>query len=147
MAEFSKLQIKEKITNLLFQQKLAVLATRDEKRTHSSLIAFAYTKDLKYIIFATSKDTIKYENIQKYPHISLLVDNRKNSQKDFEDAVALTVMAKGTTIEKQVYLDLYLARFPDLKEFLEDPQTALILLKVQKYMYVFRFQEIVELKM
>jgi len=147
LAEFSKLQIREKITNLLFQQKLAVLATRDEKRTYSSLIAFAYTKDFKYIIFATSKDTIKYENIQKYPHISLLVDNRKNIQKDFEDAVALTVMAKGTTIEKQVYLDLYLARFPDLKEFLEDPQTALILLKVQKYMYVFRFQEIVELKM
>ena len=147
MAEFNKLQLRKEIADLLSKQKLAVLASWDEKRPHSSLVAFAYTEDLKFILFATRKDTRKYQNIQKHPHISLLVDNRKNSQKDFENAVALTIIAKGEKIKKQTYSNLYLARFPDLKEFLENPETTLILLKVQQYIYVHRFQEVLEFKM
>ncbi|MDD4363062.1 MAG: pyridoxamine 5'-phosphate oxidase family protein [Atribacterota bacterium] len=146
MSENSKLQLREKITDLLSNQKLAVLATRGKKQPHGSLVAFAYSKDLQFIIFATAKDTIKYDNIQKYPLISLLVDNRKNNLKNFEDAVALTIIAKGETVGKQPFSELYLARFPDLREFLEDPRTALILLKVQKYIYVQRFNEIQNLK-
>ncbi len=147
MAELNKLELRKKISDLLSEQKLAVLATWDEKRPHSSLIAYAYTEDLKFILFTTRKDTRKYQNIQKHPHISLLVDNRKNSQKDFENAVALTIIAKGEEINKQTYSNLYLARFPDLKEFLGNTETALILLKVQRYMYVHRFQEVLEFKM
>jgi heme iron utilization protein len=147
LAEFNKLELRKKISGLLSEQKLATLATRDEKNPYNTLVAFTFTEDLKFILFATGKDTRKYQNILRYPYVSLLIDNRTNDNKDFKDAVALTILAKVKQSEKQTYLYLYLNRFPDLKEFLENPQTALVLLEIQQYIYVYRFQEILELKM
>ncbi len=147
MAELNNIQLRQKIADLLSKEKLAVLATWDEKQPYNTLVAYIFTEDLKSILFATRKDTKKYQNIAKYPYVSLLIDNRTNNKKDFKDAVALTVRAKAKQIEKQAYLNLYLNRFPDLKEFLEDPQTALVLLEIQQYIYVYRFQEVLELKM
>jgi len=147
LAQFNKLELRKKISDLLSEQKLAALATRNEKDPYITLVAFTFTEDLKFILFATGKDTRKYQNILIYPYVSLLIDNRANDNKDFKDAVALTIMAKVKQSEKQTYLRLYLNRFPDLKEFLENPQTALVLLEIHQYMYVYRFQEVLELKM
>jgi len=147
LAELNNMQLRQKIANLLSKEKLAVLASWDGKQPYNNLVAYIFTEDLKSILFATRKDTIKYQNISKYPFVSMLIDNRTNDKKDFQDAVALTVSAKAKPIEKQAFINLYLNRFPGLKEFLEDPQTALILLEIQQYIYVFRFQEVLELKM
>ena len=141
------MQLRQKIADLLSKEKLAVLASWDGKQPYNTLVAYIFTEDLKSIFFATREDTEKYQNIAKYPYVSLLIDNRTNEKKDFNDAVALTVIAKAKQIEKQAYLNLYLNRFPDLKEFLENPQTALVLLEIQQYIYVSRFQEVLELKM
>ena len=147
MAELNNMQLRQKIADLLSKEKLAVLASWDGKQPYNTLVAYIFTEDLKSILFATRKDTKKYQNIAKYPYVSLLIDNRTNDKKDFKDAVALTVSAKAKQIEKQAYFNLYLNRFPDLKEFLENPQTALILLEIQQYIYVQRFQEVLELNM
>ena len=149
MAELNNMKLRQKITDLLSKEKLAVLATWDEKQPYTTLVAYIFTEDLKSILFATRKDTRKYQNIAKYPYVSLLIDNRTNDKKDFQDAVALTVRAKAKQIEieKQAYLNLYLNRFPDLRDFLEDPQTALVLLEIQQYIYVHKFQKVLELKM
>lgn len=146
MPQLSDLQLRKKITGLLSEQKLAALATRDKMYPYNTLVAFTFTEDLKYIIFATGKDTRKYQNILKYPYISLLIDNRKNDQEDFNHAIALTVKAKGKKAEKQYYADLYLERFPELKDFLENPQTELVLLEIQEFIYVYKFQKTLILK-
>jgi len=147
LAELNNIKLRQKIADLLSKEKLAVLASWDGKQPYNTLVAYIFTEDLKSILFATRKDTIKYQNMTKYPYVSLLIDNRTNDKKDFQDAVALTVSAKAKPIEKQAYLNLYLHRFPDLRKFLEDPQTAIILLEIQQYIYVQRFQEVLELKM
>jgi len=147
LAKLNNMQLRQKIADLLSKEKFTVLASWDGKQPYNNLVAYIFTEDLKSILFATRKDTEKYQNIATYPYVSLLIDNRTNDKKDFKDAVALTVSAKAKTIEKQAYFNLYLNRFPDLKEFLEDPQTALILLEIQQYIYVHRFQEVLELKM
>ena len=147
MAELNNMQLRQKIADLLCKEKLAVLASWDGKQPYNTLVAYIFTEDLKSIFFATREDTKKYQNIVKYPYVSLLIDNRTNDKKDFKDAVALTVSAKAKPIEKQAYVNLYLNRFPDLKEFLEDPQTVLVLLETQQYIYVHRFQEVIELRM
>jgi len=147
LAELNNIQLRQKIADLLSKEKFAVLASWDGKQPYNTLVAYIFTENLKSILFATRKDTKKYQNIAKYPYVSMLIDNRTNDKKDFKDAVALTVSAKAKPIEKQAYFNLYLNRFPDLKEFLENPQTALILLEIQQYIYVQRFQEVLELKM
>jgi nitroimidazol reductase NimA-like FMN-containing flavoprotein (pyridoxamine 5'-phosphate oxidase superfamily) len=45
----------EKLENLLQSQRFAVIATQDEREPYTNLVAFIHSKDLKQIIFATSK--------------------------------------------------------------------------------------------
>ena len=140
------LQLKNKIKELLDQQKLGVLATQGEKYPYNSLVAYAFSEDLRYIFFATMKHTRKYDNIMKHHYVSMLIDSRTNDVTDFKDAVALTVMAKMENTTLLEYRGLYLNRFPHLKDFIEDPNTTIMTLKVDKYIYVQRFQEVLELE-
>jgi uncharacterized pyridoxamine 5'-phosphate oxidase family protein len=139
------LQLKNKIKVLLDQQKLGVLATQGEKYPYNTLVAYAFSEDLRYIFFATMKHTRKYNNIMRHHHVSMLIDSRTNDVTDFEDAVALTVMGKMVNTTPLEYKGLYLNRFPHLKDFIEDPNTTIMTLKIDKYIYVQRFQEVLEL--
>jgi uncharacterized protein YhbP (UPF0306 family) len=139
------LQLKNKIKELLEQQKLGVLATQGEKYPYNTLVAYAFSEDLRYIFFATRKHTRKYNNIMKHHHVSMLIDSRTNNVTDFEDAVALTVIAKMESTTLLEHRGLYLNRFLHLKDFIEDPATTIMTLKIDKYIYVQRFQEVLEL--
>ena len=139
------LQLKNKIKELLDQQKFGVLATQGEKYPYNTLVAYAFSEDLRYIFFATMKHTRKYNNIMKHHHVSMLIDSRTNDIADFKDAVALTIMGKMANNTSLEYRGLYLNRFPNLKGFIEDPNTTIITLKIDKYIYVQRFQEVLEL--
>jgi len=139
------LQLKNKIKKLLEQQKLGVLATQGEKYPYNTLVAYAFSEDLRYIFFATRKHTRKYNNIMKHHHVSMLIDSRTNNVTDFEDAVALTVIAKMESTTLLEHRGLYLNRFLHLKDFIEDPATTIMTLKIDKYIYVQRFQEVLEL--
>ena len=81
----------------------------------------------------------------KRHHVSILIDSRTNDVTDFKDAVALTVMGKMVNITPLEYRSLYLNRFPHLKDFIEDTNTTIMTLKIDKYIYVQRFQEVLEL--
>lgn len=139
------LQLKNKIKELLEQQKLAVLATQGKNYPYNTLVAYAFSEDLRYIFFATRKHTRKYNNIMKHHHVSMLIDSRTNNVTDFEDAVALTVIAKMESTTLLEHRGLYLNRFLHLKDFIEDPATTIMTLKIDKYIYVQRFQEVLEL--
>lgn len=145
--EENTLELKDKIRKLMSEQTLAVLATLDVGYPYHSLVAYLYTEDLKFILFATMVNTNKYHNIQNNPMVSMLIDNRNNDGKDFEDAVALTITGKTKVYKKEKYFQHYIHRFPFLKKFLENTQTVLIQLKVDRYLYVQNFQEVLELKM
>jgi len=138
-------QLKNKIKELLDQQKLGVLATQGGKYPYNTLVAYTFSEDLRYIFFATSKHTRKYDNIMKHHYVSILIDSRTNDFNDFEDAVALTVMGKMVNTTPLEHEGLFLNRFPHLKNFIEDPDTTIITLKIDKYIYVQRFQEVLEL--
>jgi nitroimidazol reductase NimA-like FMN-containing flavoprotein (pyridoxamine 5'-phosphate oxidase superfamily) len=144
--ERSILQLKNKIKELLDQQILGVLATQGEKYPYNTLVAYAFSEDLRYIFFATRKHTRKYNNIMKHHYVSILIDSRTNDVTDFKDAVALTVMGKMVNTTPLEYRELYLNRFPHLKDFIEDPNNTIMTLKMDKYIYVQRFQEVLELE-
>jgi hypothetical protein len=80
--------------------------------------------------------------------VSILIDSRSNRVEDFKDAMALTVLGNAHEAEgeeKERLSGLYLARHPHLKEFLMDPDCALMVLEVERYIMVIRFQQVMEL--
>jgi len=140
-------QIKKEIFRILASQQLGVLATYGSEYPYTTLIAYAFTDDLKYVLFATTRNTRKYANIQNNPNISMLIDNRTNRAVDFSNAQALTVLGKAEEIsddEKPKYTTIYLQRHPYLKEFVMNPDCALMRIQSHKYILVRRFQESIE---
>jgi nitroimidazol reductase NimA-like FMN-containing flavoprotein (pyridoxamine 5'-phosphate oxidase superfamily) len=129
------IKLDELIKQLLASQKLAVLSTQDEGHPYLNLVAFAVSPDFKTAIFVTDKKTRKYQNMVKNPLVSLLVDNRKNQVTDFEEASALTLIGSADVLEDKssqmgnVFLDKHL----NLSDFLNDPQKALIKVKITDY--------------
>ena len=143
----SEKEVQEKIRALLSSQRLAVLSTQRDGQPYSSLMAFAFTDDLKNIVIATGRSTRKHQNIVQECRVSLLVDNRSNSDDDFSTATALTVLGKVQHIEeaeRPSYEKLYLSRHPSLENFLASSSTALLRVRVSHYLLVSRFQSVME---
>ena len=146
MTETEK-NMQKQINNLFASQQLAVLSTQRDGQPYSSLMAFAYTPDLKNIVVATGKSTRKHQNIVQESRVSLLIDNRSNSEDDFHAAMALTVLGKAQLIkdaERPEYMELYLGRHPYLEKFLTSPTTAFLKIAVYHYLLVSRFQNVME---
>lgn len=139
--------MQEKILQLLKDQKLAVLSTQRNGQPYSSLMAYAFTSDLKNILVATGKSTRKHQNIIQESRVSLLIDNRANSENDFHAAMALTVLGKAKIIEdteREDYLELYRERHPYLEKFLDSPSTAFFRIMTYHYLLVTHFQSVME---
>jgi len=141
----------KKMLNDLFElQKLAVLATHSKGQPYASLMAFAATKNLKNIIFATTRSTRKFANLTADHRVALLIDNRSNAESDFHKAVAVTVtgtVAEVASRDRKRFARLYRAKHPHLEDFVESPTCALLRMNVQTYYIVSRFQNVVELHM
>lgn len=140
-------EIENTIRTLLGERGLMVLSTIMKEAPHQGLVAAAAADDLKTIVFTTPNYTRKYENIQKNPGVSLLADNRTNTEKDFMDCTALTIRGKAFIADEEYekqYHDLYLERHPYMEEFLEAPSSALIVVRVSLYTLVSSFQRVRE---
>ena len=140
--------VRRDINEMLNSQRLGVLATYGSEYPYTSIVGFVATDDLSCILFATFRDTRKYRNIMADPHVSILMDNRSNKVEDFSNAQALTILGTAREVcnnQKNELMDLYLQRNPYLRDFVSDPNCALIQVKVDKYILVSRFQEVMEL--
>ncbi len=143
-------QVKRDTRDMLSSQQLGVLATYGSEYPYTTIVGFVATDDLRHIVFATFRDTRKYGNIQANPRASMLIDSRSNRVEDFSDAQALTILGTAEELcedEKHDFTSLYLQRYPHLRDFISDPNCALMKIKVHKYILVSRFQEVVELDM
>jgi nitroimidazol reductase NimA-like FMN-containing flavoprotein (pyridoxamine 5'-phosphate oxidase superfamily) len=128
-------------------QRSAVLATTENGQPYLSLMAFAATSDLQYLLVATYRVTRKYRNIEADPRVALLVDNRSNQPSDTEQSMAVTALGRAKEVEateKNQFLRIYLAKHPHLEKFVSSPECALIEVKVERYFVVNNFQEIRE---
>ena len=116
-------------------QYFAVLNTVGEGQPYSNLVAFAIAEDLKSLVFVTERDTRKYRNIKANNSISLLIDNRSNRPSDIVQAVAITVIGKAIeeSNKKGNLLAIFLKRHPQLQQFVDNPNSALILVTVSEY--------------
>jgi len=134
MQESSQLQ--GLLRELFASQKFAALATEDSGKPHNCLVAFATTDDLRNLLFTTSRDTSKYRNILAESRVAILVDSRSNQDSDFRKAIAVTATgrakeAKGK--ERDRLLGIYLAKHPQLADFSNASENALVKVEIENY--------------
>ena len=137
------------IRGLFDSQRLAVLATQKNDQPYASLMLFAATPDLKEIVFLTPDTTRKYDNLVHNPKVAILINNTTNEAEDIYRAVSVTATGIAHVIkheEKDKFLALYLNRHPHLKPFSDSPTTALVSIKVDRYVLVSQFQNVVEIQ-
>lgn len=135
------------IRDLLAGQRLGVLATQRDGRSHASLVAFAFSDDMTSVLFATGRATRKYENCQQKDEVALLVDDRGQGEADFHRASAVSVHGQACEVPADLrkrYEDLFLERHPYLADFLAAPTCALMRIQVKRFSLVTRFQEVTE---
>ena len=130
------------VSRLLTSQRLAVMASYGDNQPYTSLVAFAASADLRAIYFATSRATRKFANLSKCARVSMLIDNRSNRQRDFQQGIAATALGSVSEVEKIEAAELYLRKHPHLKDFIDSPDTALLRIRVERYYVVSRFQDV-----
>lgn len=127
-------------------QSFGVLATNDKGQPYTSIISFAITPDLKKVIFATPRETLKFKNILNTKKVSILIDNRSNIRGKLMATEAITIMGEARHVLKgKVRNDLaaiFLKKHPDLEEFVQSDSTALIAVKIAHCVHVGKFQTI-----
>ena len=122
------------IKKVLNNQYFAVLASVEQGQPYSNLVAFAAAEDLKSLFFITNRNTRKYKNIQANNRVSLLIDNRTNQPADLSKALAITVIGSASTEKANNYQrSVFLAKNPNLREFISSPDNAFIVVSVDEY--------------
>jgi nitroimidazol reductase NimA-like FMN-containing flavoprotein (pyridoxamine 5'-phosphate oxidase superfamily) len=124
----------------------AVLATDAAGQPYTSLVAYALTPDMKRVLFATPKATRKYRNILKNPRVSLLIDTRTNTLKDYMKAESVTILGNARPLRRgKTWANLsamFLRKHPKLERIMHSPETALMFVEITTYIHVTKFQSV-----
>ena len=132
----------------MFAQRLATLSTCGaEGHPYASLIAFDAAADLSGVVFATSRATRKFANLEHNARAAMLVENARNRQSDIYEAMAVTILgtvAELTGANQEEALGRYIEKHPHLAGFARAPSTAVLRLEVEVYYLVNRFQKVME---
>ena len=122
------INIENFIRSLLESESFAVLSTQGDGQPYSSLICFAYSDDLKKLVFATPVDTRKFNLIIKSDRVSILVDNRSNNPESLNQISAVTITGKASILkdndESQKCSQLLIKSHPYLEGFVKAPTTS-----------------------
>jgi len=136
------------VKDVLSEQNLGVLATTGKEYPYTTLISFIMIEDGLHIIFSTMRQTRKYKNIVKHPKVSILVSTSKNNIDDFKDAVSITLLGTASITEgeeREKAQKVFLGKFPFLEDFVSDPSSELIRVRIEKAIVVTRFQNVREI--
>jgi nitroimidazol reductase NimA-like FMN-containing flavoprotein (pyridoxamine 5'-phosphate oxidase superfamily) len=129
-------------------QMHAVLATDSEGQPYTSLIAYALTPDMKKVVFATPRATRKFKNILKNRLVSLLIDTRSNTERDYMDAESVTILGNAYSLRRGKKLsdlaEILKKKHPELIEFIDSPETAIVCIEISQCIHVTRFQSVSE---
>ena len=138
------------LRELLDGQLLGVLGTQGQGAPYTSLVGFAATADLGYLLFATGRATRKHANLVADMRASMLIDNRTNTPKDFTHAAAATAVGAVEEVaedEAEAFDALFLGKLPHLESFVRSPSCARLRIRVSSYLVVTRFQDVVEVRL
>ena len=128
--------ILEKMTALVRKKNVCVLSTVSDNKPYCSLMAYITDGTCKEIYMMTHKNTTKFNNLQKNPSVSLLIDSRETQPRS--NAQALTIGGVFIPLvddnKRQNILDRMLESFPHMKNFLHHPESEIIRVKINSFL-------------
>jgi hypothetical protein len=138
--------VPERLRALNASQLHAVLCTVSGDAPYTSLVAYALTPDLRGLLFATPRATTKYRNILSNKNVSVLIDTRSNTGKDYMGAEAVTITGTAKPLRKGNHRDelarILIKKHPKLSKFIRANETALVLVEIAECMHVTEFQSV-----
>ena len=138
-------ELKKTIRSIMKSQLFGVLTTLGESCPHSTIITFYAADDLKSIVFFTSRNTRKFENLLREKKVSLFVDNRTNRLVDLQKTYGIEVKGEAretTPEERQRYIKLFLTKYQEMVDFTQSPGNAMIKIDVRSFDIVHNFQDV-----
>jgi nitroimidazol reductase NimA-like FMN-containing flavoprotein (pyridoxamine 5'-phosphate oxidase superfamily) len=145
-SQLSQFNLVERIRQLISEEPFAVLCTQGGGQPYGSVVAVAFSDDLRGCCFTTSTATRKYRLLTECAKVALVVDNRDCFPGDLMRTSALTITGRAEQIEARDQLDrwskMLVERHPYLGSFVAAPTTAVFKVEVARYLYVTRFQEV-----
>jgi uncharacterized pyridoxamine 5'-phosphate oxidase family protein len=131
--------IKTYIEDIFKISRYAVLATEGEGQPHASLIAITPMENFRKLIFATYRNTRKYQNLTHNGKVAVLVESIDINRSGLKDSFVLTAFGQVEDIEitgKDLVLEAHLDRHPGLLSFLQSEDCSLVRIKVDTYQVV-----------
>ncbi len=129
-----------RLRDLYEEQRLAVLATvGEDNQPYTSLMAFTIDEELQTLFFATHADTRKYRNLQHEADVALLVDNRQEQERHFENALAVTIEGQVYAVKEATLhsvRELMTLRHPQIESFFDDPETHFFFVEIRRHIAV-----------
>ena len=126
----------EKMKNFIRKKNICVLSTASGNKPYCSLMAYVTDATCKEVYMVTHKNTTKFNNLQKNPSVSLMVDSRETQPRS--NAQALTIDGVFTPLtdenKKQNIRDRMLESFPHMKNFIHHPESELIRIKINSFL-------------
>lgn len=131
--------VKTHIEEALQTNTLAVLATEGEGQPHACFIAITPMDNFAHLVFATYRNTRKYNNLIKNNKVAVLFENRSTKSSIQPNITVLTAFGVAEEIDSSLTdkpRKLHLARHPELESFLLSANCALFKVKVNSYQVV-----------
>jgi uncharacterized protein YhbP (UPF0306 family) len=138
--------LSDRIRDLLASQPYAVLCTQGEGQPYGSVVAFAFSDDLRYAVFATPVATRKYRLLTECDHVALVIDDRATQSENLTEIQAVTVTGRAHEVGDEDEVDrwatLLVNRHPLLKSFVAARSCAVFRVDTVRFFHVSRFQEV-----
>lgn len=138
--------VRDQIDTLMIKQPYAVLCTQGEQQPYGSVIAFAASRELNAVVFATPVATRKFRLLSECNRVALVVDNRTESPDDLSHIHAITATGKAVILKQNsaiaAWQKILIDKHPHMHDFICAPSTALVLIKIVRYLHVTRLQEV-----
>jgi len=129
----------ELIGGLLKACRLAVLATEGNGRPHASLIAITPFRGYREMIFATYRNTRKFENLKLNGRVAVLIQGEEEDSSGQNKTIALTAFGHAAELELSEHeeaVHVHREKHPDLTHFLESSDFVLFRIRVEAYQIV-----------
>lgn len=143
-------RLRQRLSQLFTSQRLAVLSTLNGDQPYASLVAFDASPDLDRICFFTPDSTQKFENLRANPRVSMLISDSRNREDDIDTAMAVTGLGQAEVLDRsrsQKDLARFLEKHPYMASFVRKADSAFIGIRMDRYVVVRNFQDVVELRL
>lgn len=141
----SSTAVVDKIRRLVRSQPYGVLCTHGDQHAYGSLVAHAFSEDLKSAVFATPVATRKFRLLTEHGNVALVIDDRPDTQDIMMNVEAITVTGRARVVEesdRDQWAQMLIARHPQLEAFVTSQSCALFQVEIKRVFHVSRFQEV-----